>query len=353
MTDFPDLKIKALVSFPAAVFGGAGVNVRKENGQFFFDLAFDDFAPPVTSLTDRANENVVTWNKISGVYSLVPVTVAVPDIDPSDLAPLMDGVAAPGVSVLYTRADHVHPSDTSRQPLDAELTAIAGLVSAADRLPYFTGVGTASLAIFTAYARTLLDDIDATAARATLGLTSAATTAPAALTKTDDINVTATLGGTPGTALLQATSITLGWTGTLSAARGGFGQNIGAAAGVPVFAAGVATFDAQLFSNIPQNSQSVAYTLVAADAQKHIFHPAADNNARTYTIPANASVPYPIGTCITFVNKINTLTIAINADTLTLSPAGTTGSRTLAANGVATAMKIAATEWIISGPGLG
>src|SRR6185312_2069342 len=44
---------------------------------------------------------------------------------------------------------------------------------------------------------------------------------PAALTKTDDTNVTLTLGGTPATALLQATSLTLGWTGTLGVARGG------------------------------------------------------------------------------------------------------------------------------------
>lgn len=44
---------------------------------------------------------------------------------------------------------------------------------------------------------------------------------PAALTRTNDTNVTVTLGGTPTTALLQATSLTLGWTGTLSIARGG------------------------------------------------------------------------------------------------------------------------------------
>lgn len=42
---------------------------------------------------------------------------------------------------------------------------------------------------------------------------------PAALTKVDDTNITLTLGGTPATALLQATSLTLGWTGTLAAAR--------------------------------------------------------------------------------------------------------------------------------------
>lgn len=107
-----------------------------------------------------------------------------------------------------------------------------------------------------------------------------------------------------------------------------------------------------LYSQIPQNSQSAAYTLVLADAQKHIYHPGSDNNARTFTIPANSSVAYPIGTCLTFVNAINTVTIAITTDTMTLAGAGTTGSRTLAANGWATAMKVASTSWIISGTGL-
>jgi hypothetical protein len=45
----------------------------------------------------------------------------------------------------------------------------------------------------------------------------------AALTKTDDTNVTITLGGTPTTALLRATSLTLGWTGQLGVTRGGTG----------------------------------------------------------------------------------------------------------------------------------
>jgi hypothetical protein len=46
---------------------------------------------------------------------------------------------------------------------------------------------------------------------------------PSALTKTDDTNVTLTLGGTPTTALLQATSLTLGWSGQLGVTRGGTG----------------------------------------------------------------------------------------------------------------------------------
>jgi hypothetical protein len=100
-------------------------------------------------------------------------------------------------------------------------------------------------------------------------------------------------------------------------------------------------------------SQSAAYTLVLADAGKHIFHPVGDNNARTFTIPANSSVAYPIGTAITFINMaVANVTIAITTDTLTLSPAGTTGSRTLATNGSATCIKITSTSWLISGSGL-
>ena len=103
---------------------------------------------------------------------------------------------------------------------------------------------------------------------------------------------------------------------------------------------------------IPENSQSANYTLVLGDAGQFIYHPATDNNARTFTIPANASVAYTIGTVISFVNMINTVTIAITTDTMTLAGTGTTGSRTLAANGTCTAIKIDTTAWIISGTNL-
>ena len=104
---------------------------------------------------------------------------------------------------------------------------------------------------------------------------------------------------------------------------------------------------------IPQNSQSAAYTLVLADAGKHIFHPSTDANARTFTIPANSSVAYTIGTAITFINMTSqVVTIAITTDTMYLSSAGTTGSRSLAQYGSATAVKMTATTWLISGSGL-
>jgi hypothetical protein len=111
--------------------------------------------------------------------------------------------------------------------------------------------------------------------------------------------------------------------------------------------------DAVGFRNVPINSQSAAYTAVLADSGKAILHPSTDANARTFTIPANASVAYPLGTAITFINMTSqAVTVAITSDTMYLAGTGTTGSRTLAQYGMATAIKMTSTTWIISGNGV-
>jgi hypothetical protein len=113
--------------------------------------------------------------------------------------------------------------------------------------------------------------------------------------------------------------------------------------------AGVAPTFATLSTAVqyPQNIQSADYTLVLGDAGKQIFHPVADTNIRTYTIPANASVAFPIGTVVLFTveNGGTPVNVAITSDTLVFG-AGTTGSLAVLANNTLMAIKVTTTKWM-------
>jgi len=188
--------------------------------------------------------------------------------------------------------------------------------------------------------------------------------------------LTAPVLGTPASGTLtNATGLplTTGVTGTLPVANGGTGTTASTGSGNVVLATSptlvtpilgtptsgtlsnctVDGTDAVGFRNIPINSKSAAYTTLLADSGKVIFHPSTDANARTFTIDSNANVAYPLGTAITFINMTSqVVTIAITSDTMYLSSAGTTGSRSLAQYGSATAIKMTSTTWLISGSGL-
>ena len=107
------------------------------------------------------------------------------------------------------------------------------------------------------------------------------------------------------------------------------------------------------YLGIPQQSKSANYTTVLSDSGKHIYHPSTEANARTFTIDSNSNVAYPIGTTLTFINETSqVVTIAITSDTMVLAGTGSTGSRSLAQYGMATAVKVTATRWYINGNGL-
>jgi hypothetical protein len=113
--------------------------------------------------------------------------------------------------------------------------------------------------------------------------------------------------------------------------------------------AGVAPTFATLSTAVqyPQNIQSANYTLVLSDAGKQIFHPVADTSTRTYTIPANGSVAFPIGTVVLFTveNGGRPVTVSITSDTLVFG-AGTTGSLAVPINNTLMAIKVTATKWM-------
>ena len=181
-------------------------------------------------------------------------------------------------------------------------------------------------------------------------------------------------GGVPTWATITSLgTVTTGvWQGTaVAAAYGGTGQSsyatgdilyasgstalsklaAGASNQILTMASGVPSW---AYPSIPQLSVSADRTFALTDQGMHIYHPSADTTGRTWTIPANASVAFPIGSTITLINDsgAGTITIAITSDTLVLAGSGATGSRTLAANGDATLLKIGATRWRINGTGL-
>ncbi len=104
------------------------------------------------------------------------------------------------------------------------------------------------------------------------------------------------------------------------------------------------------YLNIPQNPQTVDYTTVLADAGKHIYHALGAGAGDEYTIAANASVPYEIGTAITFVNMAaDDITVIIASDVLNYADVGPVTTITIPQYNEVTALKILAAAWLASG----
>ena len=100
----------------------------------------------------------------------------------------------------------------------------------------------------------------------------------------------------------------------------------------------------------PQNSKTANYQLLISDRGKQALM---NGTSLTLTIPANGTVAFPLGTTIMVVNSNATsLTVAITTDTMTLANSTTTGSRTVAQNGLATLTKVGASNWLIAGTGV-
>lgn len=152
----------------------------------------------------------------------------------------------------------------------------------------------------------------------------------AALTEVNDTNVTLTLGGTPSTSLLQATSITAGWTGTLSGTRGGTGVNNGSS-----------TF------TIGGNTQfSGAYTFVGTlSGNTTVTFPTSGTLATTAQIPAGAALTQANDTNVTLTLGGSPSTALINAASIT---AGWSGTLAVARGGTGSGSVIStptATSW--------
>jgi hypothetical protein len=131
---------------------------------------------------------------------------------------------------------------------------------------------------------------------------------PAALSRTDDTNVTLTLGGTPATSLLQAVSLTLGWTGTLAGTRGGTGVNNGAST---ITVGGSLSF---------VGAFTTAFTVTGNTS---VTLPTSGTLATTAQIPTGAALTKTDDTNVTLTLGGSASTSLVNAASLTLGWTGT------------------------------
>jgi hypothetical protein len=201
-------------TFSSAIVASAGITI---NGQTLSgltaagksmaeaaDAAAQRTALGLGSIATQASGSVaITGGSITGI---------------ADLAVADGGTGASTASAARTNLGLVIGTDV--QAYDAELAAIAGLTSAADRLPYFTGSGTAALATFTSAGRALVDDVDASAQLTTLGFSTFGKTI---IDDADGAAVRTTIGAAgsgavTGSGLTMATARLLGRTTASSGA---------------------------------------------------------------------------------------------------------------------------------------
>lgn len=148
---------------------------------------------------------------------------------------------------------------------------------------------------------------------------------PAALTRVDDTNVTLTLGGTPASALLQATSLTLGWTGQLSIARGGTAVS---SVTIAPTASAWAGWDAN--SNLSANSFLAGFATTATAAGTTVLTVASAQN-QEFTGVTTQTVTLPVVSTLAtgrefFIinNSTGALTVNSSGGNLVLSMAANT-----------------------------
>lgn len=171
-------------SYAISVSHLAGVSAA-----LYATLASPPFTGTPTAPTAAAGTNTTQLANCAFVQAAIANLVA---SSPAALDTLNELAAALGNDPNF--ATTITNALAAKQAAHANLSALSGIPSAADRLPYFTGAGTAAATALTAFARTLLDDTSAAAMLATLGAQAAATAINTSNIGSQSVNYAASAG---------------------------------------------------------------------------------------------------------------------------------------------------------------
>jgi len=149
-----------------------------------------------------SNTTTPTWGSITGTLSAQ-----------TDLQSALDRKMSSDLT-----DSHIFVGNTSNEATDVEMTGDVTIDNTGATTLANTAVTAGTYGNSTNVPQIVVDSKGRIIGASNVAISGASVT-PSALTKTDDTNVTLTLGGTPSTALLQAVSLTLGWTGTLADGR--------------------------------------------------------------------------------------------------------------------------------------
>lgn len=149
-----------------------------------------------------ANTTVPAWGSITGTLS-----------NQTDLQSALDNKMSSDLT-----DSHIFVGDATNKATDVAMTGDVTIDNTGATTLANTAVTAGTYGNSTNVPQIVVDSKGRIIGASNVAISGASVT-PSALTKTDDTNVTLTLGGTPSTALLQAVSLTLGWAGTLADSR--------------------------------------------------------------------------------------------------------------------------------------